>query len=219
MLTEELRKIAEPVLRDTIGHLFWSGLRDGSLPGSALAHFVSQDTGHLLPALGRAFAGCAAMATVDSDTARLGLCAHATVESGPRLRDAFADLAPTLAVEAPAGRAPADATTLAYCSFLRAAAATSFTAGIGAVLPMMWFHMEVCVDLAARHLPGSRYVPWIEVYHPGERAWPVTREFLGMVDEIGERASASDRDQLTEYFSAAARYEWAFADSAFGVSA
>lgn len=219
MLTNDLRKIAEPVLREIIGHPFWTGLRDGSLPGAALAHFVGQDTGHLLPALGRAFAGCAATAHVDSDAARLGLCAYATIESGPRLREAFAGLAPSFGTAPPDGRVSADATTFAYCSFLRAAAATSFTAGIGAVLPVMWFHMEVCEDLSARSLPGSRYLPWIDVYNPGEQAWPTTREFLGMVDEIGERVSAVGRGQLVEHFSVGVRYEWAFADTGFRASA
>ncbi len=213
MLTDELRTIAEPVLRQILGHPFWSGLRDGSLPGPALTRFVCQDSGHLLPALGRAFAGCAVLSTVDSQTARLGLCAHATVAAGPRLRGAFADLAPSLAVEPPDGPVPADAATLAYCSFLHAAPATSFAAGIGAVLPMTWFHMTVCEDLVARSVPGSRYLPWIGVYHPGERARAVTREFLGMVDEIGELVPARDRDELTGYFTLGARHEWAFADA------
>lgn len=212
MLTNELRKIAEPVLREIIEHPFWTGLRDGTLPGTALAHFVGQDTGHLLPALGRAFAGCAAAAHEDSHAARLGLCAHATIESGPRLREAFAGLGPSLGIEPPDRRVPADSTTFAYCSFLRAAAATSFTAGIGAVLPMMWFHMEVCEDLSARTLTGSRFLPWIDVYDPGEQAWPTTREFLVMVDEIGERVAANGRGQLTEYFSVGVRFERAFTD-------
>lgn len=219
VLTEELRTIAEPVLREILDHPFWTGLRNGTLAGPALAHFVRQDTGHLLPALGRAFAGCAGAATVDAHTALLGLCAHATVESGPRLRGAFEDLAPSLAIEPPAEiPVPAGATTLAYCSFLRAAAATSVTAGIGAVLPVMWFHMEVCEDLAARSVPGSRYVPWIEVYNPGQRAWGTTHDFLAMVDELGELTSARGRDELTEHFSTGARYEWAFADAGFGAS-
>ncbi|MGB3442582.1 MAG: hypothetical protein WBA97_27890 [Actinophytocola sp.] len=213
MLTNDLRKTAEPVLREIIDNPFWAGLRDGSLPGTALTRFVGQDTGHLLPALGRAFAGCASAAQDDGHAARLGLCAHATIESGPRLREAFANLAPSLGIEPANGREPADPTTFAYCSFLRAASATSFTSGIGAVLPMMWFHMEVCEDLSARSLPGSRYLPWLDVYNPGEQAWPTTREFLGMVDEIGELASADGRGQLTEHFSVGIRYELAFADS------
>ena len=32
VLQEELREIGQPVLRRVLGHPFWSGLRDGSLP-------------------------------------------------------------------------------------------------------------------------------------------------------------------------------------------
>jgi thiaminase/transcriptional activator TenA len=206
------------VLRAIVGHPFWAGLRDGSLPGAALAHFVRQDTGHLLPALGRAFAGCAAVADEDAHAARLGLCAHATIESAPRLLAEFTALAPSLGIEPPDGPVPADAATRAYCSFLRAAPATSFVAGIGAVLPMMWFHMVVCQDLSARSLPGSRYLPWLEVYNPGERAWPTTRDFLGMVDEIGRRSGPAGRDQLVAHFTVAGDYELAFAEAGFAAA-
>jgi thiaminase (transcriptional activator TenA) len=219
VLTEHLRAVSRPVVAEIVGHPFWAGLRDGSLPATALAHFVTQDTGHLLPALGRAFARCAAAADIDSHTKRLSECAYATVESAPRLRAAFGALAEGFGVGPLDHEDPADPTTLAYCSFLNAAAATSFPAGIGAVLPMMWFHMDVCEDLAHRYVPGSRYVPWIDVYNPGERAWPAVREFLGMVDEIGAQASETDRDQLVRSFSAAARYEWAFADGGWAASA
>jgi thiaminase/transcriptional activator TenA len=212
MLTEQLRTIARPLLTEITAHPFWSGLRDGSLAGSALVHFVEQDTGHLLPALGRAFARCAAAATADAHVMRLSECSYATVESVRRLSTAFSELAPVLGVEPHDEAAPADATTTGYCSFLQAAAAVSFAAGIGAVLPMMWFHMYVCEDLAARSVAGSRYVPWIDAYNPGERAWPAVWEFLRMVDEVGAHASAADREQLVRSFHTAARYELAFAD-------
>ncbi|MBP2327262.1 thiaminase/transcriptional activator TenA [Kibdelosporangium banguiense] len=214
MLTEHLRAVSRPMVAEIVAHPFWAGLRDGSLPATALAHFVTQDTAHLLPALGRAFARCAASADVNAHTKRLSECAYATLESAPRLWAAFDALAGNFDTGPLDHEVPANPTTLAYCSFLNAAAATSFTAGIGAVLPMMWFHMDVCEDLARRYVPGSRYVAWIDVYNPGERAWPAVREFLRMVDEIDTQASEADRDQLVRSFSAAARYEWAFADGA-----
>lgn len=218
MLTEDLHTLSRPAVAEIVRHPFWAGLRDGSLAGTALTHFVAQDTGHLLPTLGRAFARCAAAADTDSQVHRLSACAYATVESAPRLRAAFGSLAATLAVEPLDDQAPTDPATAAYCSFLQAAAATSFVAGIGAVLPMMWFHMDVCEDLTRRRVPGSRYVAWIDVYNPGERAWPAVREFLTMVDEIGAQASEADRDQLVRSFTAAVRYERAFADGGWAAA-
>lgn len=211
---DELREIADPVLRKVMDHPFWSRLRDGSLPGAALLHFAQQDTGHLLPTLGRAFARAAAVAEQDSHATLLGQCAFATLESAPRLLDALAELAPRIGVEPPAARPPIAPTTHAYCSFLHAASTTTFVAGIGALLPMMWFHLEICGDLRERGKPGSRYAPWIEVYDPGEQTWHAVQAFLRMIDEVGERSSATERAQLVEHFSFGMHHEWAFAEGA-----
>jgi thiaminase (transcriptional activator TenA) len=213
MLSEELREVAEPVLRQVIDHPFWSGMRDGSLPGVALVHFVEQDTGHLLPWFGRAFASCAAVAADDAHAQLLGQCAFATIESAPRLRAALTELAPALGVSPPAARTPAGPTTSAYCSYVRSAAETSLPAGLGAVLPFMWFHLDVCEDLASRLVRGSRYAPWLEVYHPGEGVWHAVRAFLGMVDGLAEQWSDAERAVLIEHFCFAGRYEWAFAEA------
>ena len=212
MMRDELRRIAEPVLREVMDHPFWSGLRDGSLPGAALVHFMQQDTGHLLPTFGRAFARCAAVADHDSHTTLLSHCAFATIESAPRLLGALAELAPRIGVEPPAARSPIAPHTHAYCSFLHAATTTTFAAGIGTLLPIMWFHVEICGDLRKRGKPGSRYAPWIEVYDPGEETWHAVQAFLRMIDEVGERCSATERAQLIEHFSLGMYHEWAFAE-------
>jgi thiaminase (transcriptional activator TenA) len=216
MLHEELLRAAEPVLRKVIDHPFWSGLRDGTLPGEALAHFVAQDTGHLLPAYGRALARCAATAPDDAHSVFLARSVTGTLAAGDRLRAAFADLAPSLGVERVADPPPADPLTHAHCSFFQAAAATSLHAGVGALLPMAWFNHHVSKDLSERRVPGSVYEPWIELYQPSEGYLDhVVRRFLAVVDEIGEGASARERSALTDRFSLGVRYEWLFAESAW----
>jgi thiaminase (transcriptional activator TenA) len=128
------------------------------------------------------------------------------------LLDALAELAPRIGVEPPAARSPIAPNTHAYCSFLHAGTTTTFAAGIGTLLPMMWFHLEICGDLRNRGKPGSRYAPWIEVYDPGEGTWHAVQAFLDMIEEVGERSSATERARLIEHFSLGMRHEWAFAE-------
>jgi thiaminase/transcriptional activator TenA len=202
MLHEDLLELAEPALRKVIDHPFWAGLRDGSLPAEALAHFVGQDTGHLLPAYARALARCAALAPDDAHTVFFAHAVCGTLEARDRLRGE------------PGPSVPVDPLTHAHCSFFHAAAATSYVAGVGALLPMVWFNHRVATDLAERGAPGSRYVAWIERYQPSEGYFQhVVGRYLDLVDEVG--ASAHERATLTEQFLFGVRYEWTFAESAW----
>ncbi|RXS72690.1 TenA family transcriptional regulator [Streptomyces sp. TM32] len=215
MLRDRLIAKADPVLREVLGHPFWAGLRSGSLPGESLTHFVEQDTGHLLPAYGRALARCAATAADDAHAVFFARAAVGTLQARDRLRDAFTELAPELDLRAPAADAPADPLTLAHCSFFQAAAATSPAAGIGALLPMAWFNHQVSADLARRCAPGSRYAPWALLYQPAEGYSHVVERCMGVAEETAQRGSEHDRAQLTDFFSMGVRYEWTFAESAW----
>ena len=206
MRGEALRGLAAPVLAKVISPPYWTGLTDGTLPGAALTHFVEQDTNHLLPTFGRVFAAAAAHATDDRHTKLLAECAFATIESAPRLRGQLAGIAGELGIAPPSEHAPADPTTIAYCSFGRAAAAQGLAASLGAVLPFLWFHLEVCDALLAKADPTSTYQPWIAIYRPPPIVWQVLDSVLGVVDEVDSGASA-------EHFGFAARYELAFAEA------
>lgn len=212
MLRDELKEIRDPVLRKVQDHPFWAGLRDGTLPPEALAFFVQQDTGHLLPAYARALARCAAAAPDDADTALLGQSIVGTLDARDKLRRAYADLADGLGAPALGEQLPIDPATHAHASFFTAASARSFHDGLGALLPMVWFNAEVSDGLKANVAPGSRYAPWIEVYHPGESYGYAVGAFLDMVDRAGEAASERGRRAIVEQFSISVRYEWAFAD-------
>jgi thiaminase (transcriptional activator TenA) len=213
MLHEELMEIRDPILRKVQDHPFWSGLRDGSLPGEALAYFVRQDTGFLLPAYARALARCAAVAPQDADTFLLGQSITGTLNARDGLRQAYAALVGELGLPELGEQHGADPATHAHMSFFAAASADSFHAGVGALLPMVWFNAEVSDRLRDAAVPGSRYLPWIEVYHPGESYTYAVQAFLDMVDRAGENCSAWQRHLLVERFSISIRYEWVFAES------
>ncbi|MFC5723800.1 TenA family transcriptional regulator [Streptomyces gamaensis] len=216
MLRERLLRTAEPVLARVLEHPFWSGLRSGALPGEALTHFVAMDTGHLLPAYGRALARCAACARDDAHAAFLARAAAGTFEAAGRLREAFTKLAPDLGLPAPGGTPPqADPLTHAHCCFFEAAAAGSPAAAIGALLPMAHFNQRVSADLAARCAPGSRYAPWIALYQPGEVYSRVVQRYFDVAEEIAEQCGEGERRQLEDFFTQAVRHEWTFAESAW----
>ncbi|MDJ1138231.1 TenA family protein [Streptomyces iconiensis] len=216
MLHKELQALAEPVLEKVRAHPFWSGLRDGSLPEASLVHFVEQDTGQLLPAYARALARTAAAAELDAHTALLGRSVTGTLEARDRLREKYAELAGPLGLPRLAREVPeADPATHAHCCFFQGSSAASFMAGVGALLPMVWFNFQVSDDLLERHTPGSRYAPWIEAYHPGEGYGYAVRAFMGLADELGESASPAERARLVRHFSTGIRYEWAFAEAAW----
>jgi thiaminase/transcriptional activator TenA len=212
-LHEELVEIADPVLRKVLDHPFWSGLRDGSLPGESLAHFVQQDTAYLLPAYARALARVAAAAPEDGQALLFGRSIFGTLEAKDKLRTAYQELAPELGTPPLPEDLPADPGTHAHSSLFAAASATSFHARVGALLPMVWFNFQVSNDLKERHTPGSKYAKWIEVYHPGETYSYAVKAFLGMVDRVGASASPAQRNEVTDYFATSIRYEWAFAET------
>lgn len=215
MLHDELLEIADPVLRAVHRHPFWTGLVDGDLAPEALARFVAQDTDHLLPAYARALARTAAAAGSDAHTALLARSTFATLEARDRLRAAYGDLAPQLGLPPLDPYRSAEPATRAHCATFTTASATSFAAGLGALLPMVWFNHRVADGLLERRVPGSRYAPWIEIYHPGQGYRYAVRAFLTMADAVGDQVGPGERAALVEHFTTAAAHELAFADTAY----
>ncbi|MDQ0937220.1 TenA family protein [Streptomyces turgidiscabies] len=218
MLSKELQELAEPVLAKVREHPFWAGLRDGSLPPESLAYFVEQDTGWLLPGYARALARTAAATRWDAHASLLARSVIGALEARDRLRAAYAELAPRLELPAAAESPEITAPTHAHCSFFHAATAATVAAGMGALLPMVWFNHQISDDLLRRHVPGSRYAEWIKVYHPGEGYQYAVKGFMAAYDELGERMAVPGRAELLEYFTTSIRYEWAFAEAAWSRS-
>ncbi len=218
MLHDDLTDIAGPVLRAVHRHPFWVGLGDGSLPEAALARFVEQDTDHLLPAYARALARTAAAAPADAHTALLTRSASASIEASDRLRTAYDDVAGRLGLPARAQPSTALPATRAHCAAFTAAGATSFAAGVGALLPMVWFNHRVTGRLLDGHVPGSRYAPRVEVYHPGPGYEHAVRAWLAMADAVGDLTGPTGRAELTAHFAGAVEHELAFADTAWAAT-
>ncbi|MCZ4097847.1 TenA family transcriptional regulator [Streptomyces sp. SID13666] len=216
MLYEELAEICGPVLRKVLDHPFWAGLRDGSLPVGSLARFVEQDAGFLLPAYARALARCAAVAPDEADTFLFGQSVTGTLDARDELRSSYLSLAGELGLPELDARPAIHAATHAHTSFFTAASASSFHAGVGALLPMVWFNAEVSDNLLRNAVPGTRYVPWIRSYHPGESYQYAVQAFRDMADRVGESSSAAQRRVIIDQFSLSIRYEWAFAECCAG---
>jgi thiaminase (transcriptional activator TenA) len=78
---------------------------------------------------------------------------------------------------------------------------------------MVWFNAEVSDALTRDAVSGSRYVPWIEAYHPGESYRYAVQAFLDMAERAVENGSKRQRQLVIEQFSISIRYELAFAGS------
>lgn len=214
MLHKELLAIAEPALEKVLDNPFWAGLRDGTLPPEALLHFVRQDSEHLLPTYARALHRVGAAAPKDSQALLFGRSVVGSLEAATRLRSRYEELSEELELPALGTEpTPVDPYTHGYISSLAAASATSFAAGVGALLPMVWFNDKVSLDLVERHKLDSRYDKWIEAYLPGHGYARTVQWFLDLADEVGENSSQTERDRLVEQFTISTRYEWVFAQA------
>jgi thiaminase (transcriptional activator TenA) len=215
MMRDELSAISEGVLASLKEHPFWAGLRGGTLPPACLWYFAEQDTRYVVPAYARALARAAATADDDGYSALLCAAAAATFASIPRMASQLAALAAALGRPPDTPVTPVGRTSHAHASFMFAGAAASFAAGLGALLPMTWFHLLVCDDLRLRHQPGGRYLAWIDQYCPGDGYAEYVEAYLTMIDEFGGQCSAAERSQLVTHFLLGVRHEWAFADAAW----
>ncbi|MEV4441053.1 TenA family transcriptional regulator [Streptomyces sp. NPDC049577] len=212
MLRRELAEICAPVLRTVLDHPFWTGLRDGTLPPWALARFVRQDTAFLLPAYARALARCAASAPDDADVRLLAQSVAGTLEARDGLRAAYTTLTGELGLPALDDSAPAEPAVTAHAAHFADSSAHSFHAGLGALLPMVWFNAEVSDHLRDHAAPDSRYLPWITAYHPGASYRHVVDAFLAMTDRAADQAPPRLRELITDHFARGVRHELAFAD-------
>jgi thiaminase (transcriptional activator TenA) len=210
MLRTTLQTRRQPTLDRVLNHPFWRGLADGSTPASAMKSFIEQDTTFLLPCYARALARCAAASYDDAAAMLLGQSVVGTLQARDRLQRSALTVP---ALGALAQSPPLFGPTRAYTSLLTAATAHSYWAGLGALLPMVWFNHDVANSLVERVRPESPYGKWIAGYHPGPTYGQVVDAFLGLVDQAVADGSERDRRVLIDHFSMAIDYEWNFAES------
>lgn len=213
-MRDELSAIAGPYLDKILAHPFWTGLCDGTLDPEPLWWFSEQDARYLVPTYARALAGASAIADTVEQAALLSAAASATFTAVSRMDGELSALAKELdRADDPA--TPVAPSPHAHTSFMIAAAATSFPAAAGGLLPMTWFHLTVCDHLRVHRIPGTRWSAWIDRYIPEDGYRDYVDAYLEMVDVVGGRCSAGERARLVAYFEHGARYELAFAYAAW----
>jgi thiaminase/transcriptional activator TenA len=210
--TGELWRGVSDIYAAILAHPFLAGLADGSLPAAAFSFYVVQDALYL-----RGYAqALAEIATRAPDSAGTEMFARHAAEVITVERSLHESLLAGLGVEAAAAEdAEAAPTTLAYTSYLLAAArGGSYAEGVGAVLPCYWIYWKVGRELLRRGSPEPRYQQWIDTY--GDEAYGDTvREVLAAADALGPGLGAPERALVHRHFRTTSRYEWMFWDMGY----
>ncbi|MFC4942659.1 thiaminase II [Pseudonocardia sp. GCM10023141] len=203
---------AEDVYAAILEHPFLAGLADGTLPRESFRHYIVQDA-HYLRGYARALAVCAAKAP-DAD-ATVMFAEHAAGAINAE-RDMHAALLGELGMtHADAEREPVAPTTLAYVSYMLAAAhGGSFAEAVSAVLPCYWIYARVGEELVARSSPDPLYARWIALYG-GAEYQAVVDAVLDVTDAIGARASEAERALMERHYRTTSKYEWMFWDAGY----
>jgi thiaminase/transcriptional activator TenA len=211
--SDHLRALAEPIWEAQHAHPFVRGIGDDTLNLERFGHWVRQDYLFLIEYC-RLF-GLAAARAPDLETiGRFADLLQATARTEMDLHRAYAR---------EFGISEADLewevmgpTTRAYTDFLlRVAATGDFAELAAALLPCMWGFSEVGQRLAAGGLPSEpRYAKWVEMYADPEFA-ALAEWCRGLVDRLGDGASAEQRRRMEEAFVTSSRYEWAFWEASY----
>jgi thiaminase/transcriptional activator TenA len=215
-LRTSLNALVQPAADDLLGHPYYQGLLDGTLPPAALSALCRQDAHHLLPTYARALARCAGMARRHDHAQLLARMALVSFESAAASAAGFAGLAARFGLpDATAGVPEIAPPTLHYTGFLTASSFASAAAGLGAVLPSAWLYQLVTDELMARREPEGRYGELLSLMYPGAEFALLIEEFLQLIDEFGAQALADDRDTLLLHVERGVVYERAFVDAAW----
>lgn len=209
--SQQLWQTGAPTYARILTHPFLNGLTDGTLPRTAFAYFVVQDS-HYLRAYSRALSLVSARAQ-DEDAVRMfALHASNAIDVERELHAALlGQLDLTLADVDAAGSKPI---TTAYMSYLTAVCATgSYAEAVAAVLPCYWIYRGVGRELLARSSPDPVYARWIETYG-SEEFDAAVEAVLAVTDELGRDLGKAEKRRCHQHFAVTTRYEWMFWDAA-----
>ncbi len=111
-------------------------------------------------------------------------------------------------------------TTRAYTDFLvRVASTGTFAETVAALLPCMWGFNETGRRLKEQGPPDHElYAQWVEMY-AGEEFTELAEWCRDLMDDLAERRSFQDLDQLVTLFHTSAQYEYKFWDAAWNQEA
>lgn len=216
-LAADVEEIVVAAARRHREHPYHRAFADGTLPPVVYAHYARQDSYHLLPDYGRAFARCAARAAEPTHARFLSrmaaICLDSVASDMRTIGDTLRGLG--LSPEHSDGAPPVAPATRSYTYFLTAAGVTSLAAGLGALLPSALLQMRINDHLLTHYTAGSRYAALIEQSHPGEEYRRLVDELLVLVNEVGAGASTGERAELLRFVAEAVRHEWAFLEAAW----
>lgn len=209
--SQQLWQTGAPTYARILTHPFLNELTVGTLPRTAFAYFVVQDS-HYLRAYSRALSLVSARAQ-DEDAVRMfALHASNAIDVERELHAALlGQLDLTSADVDAAGSKPI---TTAYMSYLTAVCATgSYAEAVAAVLPCYWIYRNVGRELLARSSPDPVYARWIETYG-SEEFDAVVEAVLTVTDELGRDLGEAEKRRCHRHFAVTTRYEWMFWDAA-----
>ncbi|RRA99958.1 thiaminase II [Larkinella rosea] len=206
--TEHLWKTALPVYEKIQAHPFNQELKTGTLPVETFKFYIYQDSLYLADfARALAVAGTRA-GTSEELLAFLQFAQNAILVERALHESYFSEYK----IDFSSCKAPG---CFAYTNYLLAASAyESYEVAVAALLPCFWIYKKVGDFVYAHQTAPNPYQNWIDAYAGEEFAVAVTK-ILAIVDRLGEQASESVRNRMTEAYLTSSRLEYIFWDSAY----
>jgi thiaminase (transcriptional activator TenA) len=207
-VSDDLRRLAEPIWTAQLAHPFVQGIGDGTLDVATFGLWLKQDYLFLIDyarAMGYAAARAPDLETMRGFATVMHETLHVEMELHRSYVDEFGITAEDLAQE------PMLPTTQAYANFLvRTAATADFVELAAAVLPCMWGYSELGRALAEQGLPAEeRYARWIALYAAEEFA-QLAQWCRAIVDAAAAGLSDAALRRVEDAFLTSSRYELAF---------
>ncbi|RLQ93224.1 thiaminase II [Falsibacillus albus] len=210
--TQECRREANEVWEASFHHPFVKELGDGGLSLDRFRYYVMQDA-YYLRHFAKVQAFGAAKAPDLHTTSRLAVHAQGTAEAELSLHEKFSALLGITAEEKEAFQ-PAP-TAYAYTSHMyRAACLGGLGEIIAALLPCYWLYYEIGERLKDCRPEEPIYQEWIGTYG-GEWFRALVEEQIERLDEIAEKSTEQQRQQMKELFMISSQYELRFWEMAY----
>ena len=215
--SDELRKLADPIWSRSLAHPFVSGIGDGSLPVEKFKFYIRQDYVFLVE-YSRVLALAVAKGHDLPVMEKFAELLHATLVTEMALHRSYCGAFGISAEDLAETRAAP--TTYAYTRhLLETAWSGSLGEIVASLFPCAWGYWEIGTRLLARGVPAQAplYARWIEMYASKEYG-EVAHWVKNLLDALGEAASRSESEWMTERFLLSSRFEHAFWEMAWNPS-
>ncbi|OGQ20778.1 MAG: thiaminase II [Deltaproteobacteria bacterium RIFCSPHIGHO2_02_FULL_60_17] len=213
LLSQQLKRSANPIRRAIFAHPFLQELHAGTLPMDRFTYFVLQDYRYLLD-----FAQVLCLGGAKSpDLKTLEIFTRHALIAVEVERTFHASFGKSLGLsQSDLDQTPKGPVTEAYTRHLQAVARGGSLAEIvAAVLPCYWIYGEVGKKLYKnRPRKPKIYREWIETY-ASEEYWRPVREQIRLMNELGRRANGEEKRRMRSHFLLSSRYEFLFWDQAY----